>query len=560
MLVYGDEQKDTSTGEFLERLRCDAGRLAAVEPGLARHQALVEIFIDFASLLQGVADRERELHGYDECSVQQDRLMQALRLVAETLDRSWRTRFEDQAALDWPSLLRIDDVQLQQRVTVKRCEGYAFYGLYPEAYLEAARGLRPGTVVVGLRSIGAGLAALVSAASGAETVITLRPCGHPFSRSVKVGPRLEKTVRALAERHFAVVDEGPGLSGSSFGGVADWLEGLGVARERIIFMPSHEGDLGPEAAAGHRQRWAGSDKRVRTFEQLFTSDDAPAPLQSWFGDVTGTLVDAPKDLSGGGWASHRPATPTDPSREARKFLLHGKKGEFILKYAGIDAAGRAKFERAKALHRAGFCAEPLALRYGFIIERFIEGEPAARVPGSLLVDYCTFRRNRFPARKQGSSLEELVKMAEYNIAKAAPEIDFDPARRWNGDRLSTLQAAVRPVHIDGRMHKWEWLRSHGRILKTDAVDHSESHDLVGCQDIMWDVAGAVVELGDSDDAAGEVTYALARAPQKRELLDLMKVCYAAFQLGWWSMSSTTEGWARSNWYRGRIADLLPAQA
>ena len=35
----------------------------------------------------------------------------------------------------------------------------------------------------------------------------------------------------------------------------------------------------------------------------------------------------------------------------------------------------------------------------------------------------------------------------------------------------------------------------GRIEKADALDHHADHSLVGCQDALWDVAGAELELG-----------------------------------------------------------------
>jgi hypothetical protein len=271
------------------------------------------------------------------------------------------------------------------------------------------------------------------------------------------------------------------------------------------------------------------------------------------------LTEAPRELSGGGWAADRPATPTDPAREARKFLLRGRHGDFIVKFAGIDRAARAKFARARELHQAGFCPEPLDLRYGFMIERYVEGEPAAQIPEAHLIRYCAFRRERFPAKRQGSTLAELLAMAEYNIRKAVPDIRYDFAGRWKQERLARLQDMVEPVHIDGRLQWWEWRRAGDRLLKTDAVDHSESHDLVGCQDILWDVAGATVEL---DVAEGE-TSALADAftkgvPLREELLKLMQLCYLGFQLGWWSLSSTAQGAARADWYGGKVKQMLPA--
>jgi hypothetical protein len=553
VLVYGDAEEEVSTAELARKIGRDLELLSGTAAELAWHQAAVAAFIELATLAQGVADWERERDGHDELSPAQQRLIDGLRLLAAAIDRSWRSGFTQQVAPELPPIGAVSDSPLPPRIKVKRCEGYAFYGLYPETYLDAARGLPADSVVIGLRSIGTGLAALVAAASGANTVVTLRPTGHPFARSVDVGPRLSALVRSARDRHFVIVDEGPGLSGSSFGGVGDWLERLGVPRSRITFMPGHEGELGPQATPEHRLRWAAADRRVSSFAQIFTSPGAPAPLHSWFEDLTGSLREPPADLSGGAWAAGRPGIPTSPSREARKYLLRGSRGKFLLKFAGLDAAAAAKFARARALHEAGFCPEPLALRYGFILERYVEGVPAPHVPAALLRDYLAFRTRHFPAPRPGASLAQLLHMAEHNIRQAAPGTRFDFAARWPPERLAALQALVRPVHIDGRLHPWEWLRSGPRTLKTDAVDHSQAHDLVGCQDILWDVAGAAVELGEPG-----LAHAFAETPARRDLLQLTTLCYLAFQLGWWTLAATPEGWARREWYRERVATLLAA--
>jgi hypothetical protein len=552
VLVYGDQQQSVSASTFVRGLEQAVRALSELPAGLPRHQALVEAFIDYASLVQGLADREYERAGRDELSALQQGLMSGLVRFAGAVERSWRSGFETQAS---PDLDLPEDPALPESVTLKRCEGYAFYGLYPEAYLEAARGLPEGCVVIGLRSIGTGLAALAAAACGAERVFTLRPGGHPFSRAITAGPKIEAFVRENSGRTFVIADEGPGLSGSSFGGTADWLEGLGVERERIVFMPSHDGALGPQARAEHRARWDAAERRVRSFEALFTAADAPAPLQAWFADITGDLVTPMEDISGGAWRSGR-AIPAWPGREARKYRLRGRKGDFLAKFAGIDRAAREKFGRARALHAAGFCAEPLALRYGFIIEPFVEGAPPDTVPVQLLSDYLAFRRERFACAEAGASLEELVRMSDYNLGSAG--VARDLSARWSAARLERLRAAVVPVHVDARLHAWEWLQAGGRILKADALDHSQAHDLVGCQDILWDVAGAIVEL-DSPEAELAPRFT-GGDPERCDLLEMMKLCYLGFQLGWWSMSGTAEGEARSRWYAQRGAALLGGAA
>ena len=99
---------------------------------------------------------------------------------------------------------------------------------------EAAAALRVlGPIpVIGIRSIGTGLAALVAAALGAKPPVTVRPTGHPFRREVSSGPSLHGGAYRGSHAPYAIVDEGPGLSGSSFGAVADWLEARGVAGAR----------------------------------------------------------------------------------------------------------------------------------------------------------------------------------------------------------------------------------------------------------------------------------------------------------------------------------------
>jgi hypothetical protein len=101
--------------------------------------------------------------------------------------------------------------------------------------------------VIGIRSIGTGLAAVVAAVAGEGSIVfSVRPQGHPFDRRLSLSPSLETAILNGAPE-IAIVDEGPGLSGSSFGCVADWLEDRGVPPESIAFFPSHRGTPGPYA-------------------------------------------------------------------------------------------------------------------------------------------------------------------------------------------------------------------------------------------------------------------------------------------------------------------------
>jgi hypothetical protein len=121
-------------------------------------------------------------------------------------------------------------------------------------------------------------------------------------------------------------------------------------------------------------------------------------------------------------------------------------------------------------------------------------------------DYLALRAG-LPANG-GASLATLVAMTRRNVPELA---GWSPML----DRLRP-----EPVRTDGRLHAHEWLRlPDGRLLKADALDHHRGHDLIGCQDIAWDEAGAAVELG------------LALTSAKPELEAFYRVAYCAFQIG-----------------------------
>jgi hypothetical protein len=487
--------------------------------------------------------------------------MATLREMAGAIERSWTSGFAQQETPDTSALETLIAGNLPEALTIRRCEGYAFYALYPEQYLAAARGVPRGASVIGLRSIGTGLAALVAAACDAGFVCTLRPTGEVYARTVAVGGALEASIRARRDSLFALVDEGPGQSGSSLGGLADYLEALGVARDRIVFLPSHAGDLGANAQTGHRRRWQTAKRLSTPFETMFLRNDAHC-LPSWFEDVTGSAVAPLRDLSGGQWRtiSPSPATPADPGREARKYLLTTASGAYLLKFVGLDAEAAGKGARARQLHAAGFSPEPVALRHGFLAERWV---PASRVAEDaeiwpLIAPYLTFRAATFPAQAAGASLAELLAAARYNIGQAmgrAADVLFEA---WPEDRVAALQRDVRPAYIDGRMHRWEWIAGASGIFKTDGIDHAQAHDVVGCQDIAWDVAGARVELHASRIERDRLVQSvLGFRPEAADLTALLTLCYLGFQIGWWDFATEAESAeGRRRFYKDKIRTLL----
>ena len=533
MLVYGDRSRVVDTRERLEAI---VGGLHAPASGVMTvHDHHTRALIQAGELVQGLADAAFEQSGCDSHTPIE---AAALELAVAIAKGSWGGSILaiSQAAEALAAL------PLSETITCKMAEGFAFYAVYPEYYMAAAAAWNWSSTpfVIGVRSIGAGLAAAVAASTGAKSLITVRPVGHPFRREL----RLSEPLRARLAAHagpFAIVDEGPGLSGSSMGCVADLLEDLGVSQKRLVFFPSHRGELGEEASPRHRERWTGASRPVRTLDDSL----AVKPIREWFSDLTG-LVAKVEDISGGQWRTDvAEQTPAWSSRERRKFRLSTATGDYLVRFAGLGEEGEAKFERARLLSAADFTVEPVALRGGMLLERWVNGGPLEAFgperPRFLrhLGEYLAFRARSFPAsREDGADWASLTEMTIVN----ARELCGDPAACRLEAGLAKLGdvRATRPVHVDARLHAWEWLRlADGAFLKTDALDHSRAHDLVGCQDIVWDVAGAAVEFDLTLEEEAVLSRAVAPWSGVRDErhLAMYKLFYAAFQGGCWSMAA-----------------------
>jgi hypothetical protein len=549
MLVYGDPSRSLAPGALLLDVERSLAAARAAG-GVARLDLLTRVLIAAGELAQGVADAAFETVGEDGCSPAIEATMGlAIAVAGDLLASAGQPagRRADATA----ALAAVRRLPLPPAIRCKTPEGYAFYALYPEDFATAAAAAaRPApALVVGLRSIGTSLAAAVAARLGCPAV-TLRPCGHPFRRQL----RPSQTLRARLESHpgsFIIVDEGPGLSGSSFGAAADLLDDLGVPLGRMLFLTGHANDLGPRASPAHRARWTRS-RRATGAGSL-----SPITLQSWFADLTGPTAQI-EDISGGAWRRDLPEAswpPAAPMTERRKFRLTCPGGRFVARFAGLGAVGEEKLAAARLLHAARLAPEPLALRRGFLLERWCEGRPLdpAEPQGERFLGhlgrYLGFRARALAvARNEGASVAELRRMACINAAElGGPELGRAvEARLAEAGELAGLV----PARIDGRLHAWEWLRlPDGSFVKTDVLDHAVSHDLVGCQDIAWDVAGAAVEFALADTDVERLRTAVGAAAGRevgRPAVAAFSICYAAFQGGLWSMigESGTTGSAR----------------
>lgn len=554
MLVFGDGTRTEDAREKMAGISRALRELAEMPAGIVRHAALVAAFVEAGELAQGLADAAFVARGRcDGRSLAGDAAVALLSRIAVAVRSSWDSGFTDLGAVPQAAAFRaLGAAPLPEELRTKRAEGFAFYALYPEAFLAAAREARlppaPQVRVIGIRSIGAALGALVAAEAGASPTVTLRPVGHPFRRELSITAELEAELLADPTAHFAVADEGPGLSGSSFGAVADFLEDRGVAPGRIRFFPGHGGEPGPQASPRHRARWARAPRHVVAFDALTMRAPALAAhrLASWVADLTGAPDGRLEDISGGGWRPHRYAReadwpPVNPQAERRKFLLPAGGRTWLLKFAGLGREAKRKVERARVLHTAGLVPHVAGHRHGFLVEEWVGRARPLDHAGAGHADlavqvgrYLGFRARRFPAGpEQGASLAELRRMACHNTERALGDAWGRRVERRTAG-LERFEPRLRRIETDNRLHAWEWLAlPDGRLVKADALDHHAAHDLVGCQDVAWDVAGAIAELALHTEAEA------LRAAVEREaghavepgLVSLLMPCYLAFQLG-----------------------------
>ena len=486
MLVYGDHRERVDPQERLRELAGLLSVAAAMPPGIARHGKLVGALVEAGQLLQGLEDE-----GWTSAEVNAF----VYRLAAAVV-RSWDSRFSEIGKL--PDVPKSD---LPPSVELRLPEGFAFYAVYPEAYIDAARRLRlsGSPQVIGIRSIGTTLGAVVAAAIEAPPPITVRPFGDPFAREVRLPHNLVD-----ADTHYVIVDEGPGLSGSSFGSVADALEARGVPLQRIAFLPSHGGDLGPKASERHRSRWSKAQRLAAPFDEC------------WLADLYGPLEEI-----------------TPGSQWARRKFLGWRAGERVLvKFAGLGAIGERKLEMARALHSVGFIPEPVEFVHGFLVERWCEDAQPLRddeKPVDEIGRYLGVRARLFPASdNSGASIDELLTMCRRNISL---EFGEEACRSLNHFDEQFLASRLSRVRTDNKLDRHEWLRMpDGRLLKSDAVEHHQGHDLIGSQDLAWDIAGAVAEF-ELDSGATARLIAASGCQVDPGLLDFYRVAYASFRLG-----------------------------
>jgi hypothetical protein len=413
-----------------------------------------------------------------------------------------------------------------ERVQVSPAEGFAYYALHPLAYADVLHNIPslPATlVVIGVRSIGTTLSAVTAAAARARGKraerITVRPAGHPYNRRTQLAPGQIEFIQRYAAcgAVFLILDEGPGLSGSSFISVAEAFVEAGAPREKIILVCGHEPDI-------DSLRVDDGPRRARQFQWIAVPPEPRLPPEA------GIFI------GGGEWRRRmfpdRGEWPASwISFERLKYLSSAEGGpRKIFKFAGLGHYGDRVIEREEKVAVAGFgvasCRERLGFAsYPWIAGRPMSGEDLSPRVLARLAAYCAFRAEAFATELSG--LDALQQMAEHNFQ----ELGFEAPVRLRTER---------PVLADGRMQPHEWLLGpDGRMLKTDSGSHGNDHFFPGATDIAWDLAGAIVEwqMNDSASAALLEAYRQASGDDARPRIADFVTAYTVFRCAYCLMAA-----------------------
>lgn len=604
MLVYGDPSFTEELGVLVARLQLGVTELADAQAPLTLER-LRALLIEAGQVEQATQDAQALFPGGEGA-----RLGQACQTVTDRLAAAF---YQCWAAggVGGGSPCAVPEAMHQTldvlgsfapvpkgRVTVKLPEGYAFYKLFPEQAAEAARRWAAGhknngarkALIVGVRSIGTSLSALVKAVLEAEgwrvERVTVRPTGQPYERRA--------LLPALAERKpdwALAVDEGPGKSGSSLAAAAQALADLGMEPSRICFFPGHAGEPGGEASEAVRAWWGQTPRFVvppaalRWGGQSLTEHLAAQTQAMIGGDAQGTRVE---DFGGGLWRRFVYADLSDwpavcvPFERPKYRCVSADGAALLWSYAGLavgpeGAEPDAAFRRQQARALAGWTPAPLAAAFGFVATPWVVGQPLSA--GDAQNGEVMAHLGRYIASVAGPPLHEnaraqavacLGEMLYWNVRKAWGEAG---AARTHSARETAQDWETRhsaPTYGDGRMAPHKWLRTEsGVLLKTDGGGgHDADHTLVGRQSVLWDVAGALVEWGLSEDAARPLLQAYQGAGGTLAPPDVSafyRLAYAAFRYGQCALCADMPAhdpqeqarlWAAMKRYEAEVEHLL----
>jgi hypothetical protein len=442
---------------------------------------------------------------------------------------------------------------LPETILCGHTEGFSFYGLHPLDFADLADAIHtklpPAVAIIGIRSAGAVLSAVVKAVLQSHGKkadrITVRPRGEPYQRIASFTAAQLAWIQQRRNADFLIVDEGPGFSGSTFLSVAAALSSAGVPHTQIALMGSR-----PFDSIQRNAQW-------RTFNIAY-GRRGPADAKTCIGNGYWRQHLYPE-------LSHWPACWTEMERA--KHL--SADGECFLKFEGFGRYGERARQQATILAEEKFsprCNEFDSgyARYDFVKARPLRPEDASPALLAHIARYCAFRAQSLPAPAATVDTRSLSNMLQRNLALC--NNGAIPESYWNGQSATKADATSipveRPVYADCCMRPHEWLQTPaGQILKTDAVGHAEGHLLPGPVDIAWDLAGAILEWrlnpAQTDFFLNE--YRRQSHDNARNRLDQYLLLYAVFRMAFTSMGATSMAAWRESKYLRRDSDWYASQ-
>ena len=416
-------------------------------------------------------------------------------------------------------------------------DGFAYHGVHPLSYSAAAAEClerwRPSRVaVIGLRTIGATLAAVVAAHCDHDGVpawtCTLRPRGAHADRECQIDEALARELRSQTGALCLIVDEGAGHSRSSLLSAAALLEAHGHHRDRIAFVISP--DRGANGLPGRTEpeRWA-------RYTHVLAPPGGPSFDEDW---------------SAGAWRSHIGLDaahwpPVHPLHERRKGVPADPPGE-LHKFVGLGAWGVTVWRRASRAADAGFGVPILGFRDGYL--RMARITPASttgrRGTWALAATVLKYLPWRAWAMQTGerADVEAVLALLATNTREHFGAAQ-DPAL-LQIERLARASAAQPAIVIDGHLSPWEWLRTPNGLVKVDTAEHGDDDFQPGPQDIAWDVAGVLGEFAWTPSERVSLVERLAvglKDPSLAERLRWVEPCYLAARLGYTAFAAQSLG-------------------
>lgn len=494
MIVYHTVGREEATSTKLDILR-----------SLARDRDTTSFLIEAGELEQALLDRAAP-SGPDRWD-EPTRCLRAAVVEAARAFLAQRSGGAPDAYLTgaFTLLRRLRTDGVPERITVIPPEGFAHFALDPEAYAVAAEAYRADAgearaaraVVVGVRTIGTTLSAIVAAALDTPRTCTVRPRDRTGTRRIAADRSLAAAVSRWAEDggDVLIVDEGPGVTGETLAVTFDWIRELGVPEGRIVLVPSRAWGL--ELAPPERRQWF---ERARKYAPP-PEDARPRRLADALG------LSNLQDLSAGHWRKVVPGAAREAAfviRERVKHLGHRHgDGSRLIRYIGLARWGEALARRAARLAEAGLGPAPECLFDGFLVCEWVPGRIVSRETArrdaeffAALERYLRGRAPLFPTGRPVSAAEVVATL----IVNATDALGTNPAGLAAAARRIQALPEREAVIPDARLHAREWIESPAGYRKVDAIDHGDGIWFPGPTDRAWDLAAASIEF-DLDPAA-----------------------------------------------------------